>query len=92
MSADGIDIGNETDAHSGCVNAIAFGRGSMVIGDRAIAIGIGAQAVGDNAMAIGHRVIALTGEQKIQVTDWFKFLHECRESLFINDQNDPAET
>jgi autotransporter adhesin len=63
-------------------NCIAFGADSVVIGDHAIAIGIGAQAVGDNAMAIGHGVIALTGERKIEVEDWFTFLHECRESLF----------
>jgi len=62
-------------------NCLVIGRGSIAVGDNAIAIGIGAQAFGDNAMAIGHGVIALRDERKVEVEDWFTFLHETRESL-----------
>ena len=72
---------NATDSMWEC---IAFGFRAQTSGRRCIAIGIDAQAHGDESMAIGHGVVARNGERIIKVDDWFRFLHELRESLCSN--------
>lgn len=84
----GILIG---DAVGRPIGAYALVVGTMASsqGEASVVLGIGAKG-GRGSVAIGHGVEALDGECKIEVTDWYDFFHELRETV-TNPKADTPE-
>jgi autotransporter adhesin len=78
--ANHIKVGDDASGYARC--CFVLGKGAVGSGENAIAIGNGAEAHGKNSMAIGHGVVVTKeGEHRIEVDDWFDFIHEIREAV-----------